>query len=262
METNLTPLIEKSLVRRRFTRALASYDRQAVAQQHICRRLVSLAAGRLASLISPRVLEVGCGTGGFTRELLAAFRHAGVSPAEWVANDLTALCPPSLSALLSELPATYYLSGDAEQTEFPGTYDLVASASALQWFASPETFVRRAVRMLRPGGLLLFNTFGQRNLKEVKALTGKGLAYPSAEEVKGWLPPSVEARIETEVLTLRFPTPLDVLRHLKQTGVTATSTDSWTRGRLQQFSRDYIARYGNEREVTITYQPIYVLAVK
>lgn len=261
METNLTPLIEKSLVRRRFTRALTSYDRQAVAQQHICRRLVSLAAGRLASFTSPRVLEVGCGTGGFTRELLAAFRHAGVSPVEWVANDLTASCPLPLSVLLSELPATY-LPGDAEQTEFPGTYDLIASASALQWFASPETFVRRAVEMLRPGGLLLFNTFGQWNLKEVKALTGKGLAYPSADEVKGWLPPSVEARIETEVLTLCFPTPLDVLRHLKQTGVTATSTDSWTRGRLQQFSRDYIARYGNEREVTITYQPIYVLAVK
>lgn len=252
-------MIKKSLVRQRFTRAFASYDRQAVAQQHICRRLVSMAAGQLASLSSPRVLEIGCGTGGFTRELLDNFRHAGIFPVEWVANDLAIRCPPPLSLLLRELPAIY-LPGDAEQTGFPGTYDLIASASALQWFAAPGMFVRQAVQMLQPGGLLLFNTFGPRNLEEVKALTGKGLAYPSEEEVKGWLPSSVVAIVETEELKLSFPSPLDVLRHLKQTGVTATSSDSWTRGRLQQFSREYVARYGNGNGVTITYQPIYVLA--
>lgn len=254
--------MEKPLIRQRFSRALDTYDRHAVAQQHICRRLASLLRGWLAPSSAPRILEVGCGTGGFTRELLASCRGLALSPSEWVVNDLCDACRTSVADILQGEPWTY-LPGDAEQLDFPGTYDLIASASALQWFDRPDAFIRKATRMLPAGGVLLFNTFGPSNLQEIKELTGKGLLYPSEEEVKGWFPPSLKvAEWEAEELTLRFPSPADVLRHLKYTGVTATGTAFWTPGRLQRFCRDYAERFSHGKDVVLTYQPLYVLAIK
>ena len=64
-----------------------------------------------------------------------------------------------------------------------------------------------------------------------------------------------------EVATLAFPTPTEVLRHLKQTGVTGTEKRIWTRTRLQHFTEEYIRLFPTEDgQVTLTYHPVYVIA--
>ena len=66
-----------------------------------------------------------------------------------------------------------------------------------------------------------------------------------------------------EVATLTFPTPTEVLRHLKQTGVTGTEKRIWTRTRLQQFTEEYIRLFSTtDGQVSLTYHPIYILAKK
>ena len=66
-----------------------------------------------------------------------------------------------------------------------------------------------------------------------------------------------------EVAILTFPTPTEVLRHLKQTGVTGTEKRIWTRTRLQQFSETYIRLFSTEEgPVSLTYHPMYVIAEK
>ena len=247
--------VRKEIIRRCFDKAHASYDRNALAQQQIQQRLAALLC-RTGKRRFGRILEVGSGTGGYTA-LLADYCRAE----EWILNDL---CDNGIAnyAMLSG-QTVHFMSGDAERLDFPGEFDLVTSASAVQWFEDPAGFVSRVCSQLLSGGVLLFNTFGKNNLREIKSLTGKGLDYPSVEEVGSWIPTGFEIReLSEEEITLRFDNPLGVLRHLKSTGVTATGSEGWTRTRLQQFSEAYVQQYSGDGSVSLTFHPVYVLAVK
>lgn len=58
-------------------------------------------------------------------------------------------------------------------------------------------------------------------MHEIRQLTGHGLDYLSVEELQALLSPHFDIlHAEEEVVTLPFPTPQAVLKHLKQTGVT------------------------------------------
>lgn len=95
-------------------------------------------------------------------------------------------------------------------------------------------------------------------------MTGHGLEYFSLEELKALLSSRFEVLYaEEEIVSLPFGTPLEVLQHLRQTGVTGTEKKVWTRGRLQSFCEEYIRMYGkDDRSVSLTYHPIYVIARK
>ena len=62
--------------------------------------------------------------------------------------------------------------------------------------------------------------------------------------------------------TLHFPTPADVLRHLKRTGVNGLSRRKWTRKDLSDFCRTYSELFGTAGGCTLTYHPVFVLARK
>ena len=71
-----------------------------------------------------------------------------------------------------------------------------------------------------------------------------GLEYLPLDSLKKIRSPLFEIiYAEEEIVILPFGTPLEVLQHLKQTGVTGTEKRVWTRGRLQNFCNEYIRVY-------------------
>ena len=159
------------------------------------------------------MLEIGCGSGGFTRLLKQECQIE-----EWVLNDLCETWQSAIEELFPSAPPLF-LAGDAERLAFPGTFDLIASASALQWMKDLPRFLHKLSSTLSPGGILAFNTFTPDNLHEIKELTGEGLTYPTAGQLREWL--STYFRIVHEEegnIALTFQHPLEVLRHLKYTG--------------------------------------------
>ncbi|EJW96227.1 biotin biosynthesis protein BioC [gut metagenome] len=261
-------LIDKTLVNHRFSRVVESYHREAVAQRQIAERLVELLQREVGEVpVHPHLLEIGCGTGFLTRPLVACLQ-----PGCLVLNDLCtemsrcyddwlsgssgslsqsgSLDSPSQSGSSGSLSQwvpgeVHFLAGDAETLLFPGGQDLIVSCSVLQWFTAPETFFSRCARLLKPDGYLAFSTFGGDNLKEVTALTGAGLTYRSLEEWKTLLAPHFEVVYAGEEhLTLTFDTPLEVLYHLKHTGVTAIRREAWTPGDLRRFCSRYTEAFG------------------
>ena len=250
-------VIEQERIRRRFSQAVNTYDDHADAQKRICAHLVQLLTAYTSSHFR-RVLEIGCGSGGFTRLLKQECQIE-----EWVLNDL---CETWQSAIEELFPSAtpLFLAGDAERLAFPGTFDLIASASALQWMKDLPRFLHKLSSTLSPGGMLAFNTFTPDNLHEIKELTGEGLTYPTAGQLREWL--STYFRIVHEEegnIALTFRHPLEVLRHLKYTGVTANASCVWTRGKQERFCRDYQERFPSaDGGVTLTYRPLYILVVK
>ena len=201
--------IETKQIHIRFTRALSSYDNHADAQHRISRKLASLLPHQ-ANVRYKRMLEIGCGTGGFTG-VLKQQCHID----EWILNDLCEDCQEKIEQLFPGSPPRF-IAGDAETLSFPGKFDLIASASVFQWMKEPETFLHKLSGLLMQQGLLLFSTFVPGNLHEIKKLTGKGLVYPTSDTLVGWLSTADFNLLhqEEDTIVLTFKTPLDVLRHL------------------------------------------------
>lgn len=246
--------IEKQRIRQHFDKALNGYDEHAWIQQKINRRLLSHIIANLPSSSLESVLELGCGTGQLS-EGLQQHIHANY----WMFNDLCDV-KDRLKKRLSQ-PFAFYC-GDAEQFPFNRSYDLIVSASAIQWFHHQSSFIEHCKKGLKRNGLLAIATFGQENLHEIRALTNIGLVYPQLSDWKKWLQDDFELLYaETIKEELCFPTPLDVLKHLKQTGVTATGQGTWTKQKLQIFIEQYQRCFSlSDQQVRLTYQPLWIIA--
>lgn len=252
-------LVDKTIVGKRFGASASSYDKYAIAQQHIYERLDGLLA-TLGRTHFDSALEVGTGTAGLSKYLDARYTIA-----RWTLNDLGQEMLQYADFTPRVAPPPTLIIGDAEQADLGEGYDLIVSASALQWFHDPERFVRSLRSRLRPGGVLLLSTFGTDNLIEIKTLTDRGLDYAPLGAVRGWLSQYSEVHLEEEVYPLCFASPRDVLLHLKRTGVTGTgeSANFWSVDRLRAFERAYTERFAmGESGVRLSYHPIYIRAKK
>ena len=244
---------DTALIRQRFSAAAASYDAEALAQRQIADRLWALAAPHIAP--GAAVLEVGAGTGLLTRQILAA------RPGSLTVNDL--YTSPQVQALAQAQPGIVVCrEGNAETFAFERTFDAVLSASTVQWFDNLPGFFTRCAAHLPKGGLLAFSSFLPGNLHEVADLTGVGLAYCKADDLRSYLAPQYDLlTLEPGEVTLRFASPRDVLLHLRHTGVTGIRTVVWGKSRYEKFVNAYRARYAAGHGVRLTYRPVYVLAV-
>ncbi|MEG1563629.1 MAG: malonyl-ACP O-methyltransferase BioC [Bacteroides sp.] len=251
--------MNKELIARRFSKAGGTYTREAVVQQQIANKMIGLLQHYLPRASHPKkIVEFGCGTGTYSRLLLQTLQ-----PEELLLNDLCA----DMRHHCHDLLGTHvtFLAGDAETLAFPTGTDLVTSCSALQWFETPEAFFRRCNHCLNRNGTFAFTTFGQENLREIRQLTGNGLAYQSLAELETSLRPLYHiVHAEEEIIPLHFNAPMDVLRHLQQTGVTGTGGQhAWTRQTLATFCEQYTQQFSSDgTRVPLTYHPIYIIAKK
>ena len=258
--------MNKTIIAERFSKAISTYPREANVQRQIANKMIRLLQKHIPSPC-PKVSEFGCGTGIYSRMLLRTLR-----PEELLLNDLCPEMRYCCEDLLREKQVSF-LSGDAETIPFPDKSTLITSCSALQWFDSPEEFFKRCNTLLHSQGYFAFSTFGKKNMKEIRELTGKGLPYRSREELEAALSLHFDILYsEEELIPLSFEDPMKVLYHLKQTGVNGLSAQSslypkhekqtWTRRDLQHFCERYTQEFTQGTSVSLTYHPIYIIAKK
>lgn len=249
--------MDKTLIRQRFAKAVDTYCRKADVQRSIASEMLALVKHYLPADAHRRVLEVGCGTGMFTRMYLREF-----NPERMWLNDIC----PEVESCFSDIIGLdrRFIAGDAENTEFPARLSMMASCSAVQWFEEPERFFWHCCGLLDEGGFFAFTTFGKDNMREVSSITGFSLAYRSLEELSESLSTHYEiVHSSEEIRTMTFATPLEVLKHLKETGVTGIESKRWTRGMLSSFCSRYDELYSDgEGHVALTYHPIYMILKK
>lgn len=242
------------MIRQRFARAAGSYLQRASVQRIIAEHMVGQIETYVPEEARCRVLEVGCGTGLFTRMYLQ--EHI---PGQLYLNDICPEVKDCLSDLSGE--GVEFRIGDAERLDFPSGLDMVVSCSALQWFEHPLAFLDGCRRFLKPEGYLAFSTFGKLNMQEIASVSSVSLHYLSLDELKCALEPDYHILYaHEEVNRLCFRTPMEVLRHLKETGVTGIHSGVWTKGRLEEFCTHYLSRYARpDGMVPLTYHPVYLI---
>lgn len=158
--------IDKRRARRSFERAAGDYDRVAVLQREIADRLLE----RLdyIRLEPQRILDLGTGTGYAIDALHRRYRKAQVIALDFAHGML-------LQARRRGrwLRRPRCVCADAESLPLAdGSLDLVVSSATLQWCNDLERAFGECLRVLRPGGLLMFTTFGPGTLAELRDAWG------------------------------------------------------------------------------------------
>lgn len=250
--------LDKDRIKKRFTRAAPTYDDQAVIQFKVADRLLNL-LGQHEPLPPARVLEIGCCTGLLTSRL--AQRYLPLK--KLYVNDLVPEFRRMVAGRVNDHVPLEFLEGDIETIALPHDLDLVVSSSTFHWLADlPSLFGRLAAHMA-PEGTLAFSMYSCCNLMELRELTGIGLQYYGLSEIKTLV--TEHFRIlacEEELITFKFRDPLDILHHLRETGVNALASSPWSRSRLNAFIAEYKLRFAAGDLVRLTYHPLYCIARK
>ncbi len=162
-EENSQYRIDKQLARRSFDRAADTYDSVAELQYEIGDRMVE----RLDYIRQQprRILDLGAGTGFFTAVLLKRYRKADI-----VALDIAERMLQRVQGRAGWFRKPQCVCADAETLPFADdSFDFIFSNLMLQWCTDLESTLRELRRVLAPGGLLMFTTFGPDTLMELRA---------------------------------------------------------------------------------------------
>ena len=263
--------MNKGAVRRAFDRAAGRYDAAAVLQHEVCRRM----AERLQLIkLAPRlILDAGCGTGNAHPLLRERFPQAHV-----VALDIA---PAMLRVAAARTPwwrqlfrpALMPVCGDIETLPLvSGSVDLVWSNLALQWMSDTPHAFAELHRVLAPGGLLLFSTFGPDTLKELRAayaavdgpnvITKHVNRFIDLHDIGDMM---VQARfadpvMDMEPFTLTYDNARAVMRDLKAIGANTVTDDRvqglMSKARLQALETAYEPMRRNGK-LPATFEVVY-----
>jgi len=163
--------VDKRMVRRSFEQAAATYDAAAILQNEVCRRM--LARLDYIKLEPTTILDAGSGTGNAVTGLLARYSRARVIALDLalaMARRAGARRPWWRGLFERSGPRLAAVCGDIEQLPLaPACAGMVWSNLAIQWSNEPQRAFAEMHRVLAPGGLLLFSSFGPDTLKELRA---------------------------------------------------------------------------------------------
>jgi malonyl-CoA O-methyltransferase len=155
--------IDRQALARSFDRASASYDAAAQLQTEVRAELLS----RLdyAPLVPAVVLDLGAGTAHATRALRRRYRRALVIAAD--------IAPGMLEAARRQsgfLRRFERIRADAYRLPLAdASVDLVFSSLMLQWCDDLGAVFAEIRRVVKPGGLFTFSSFGPDTLRELRA---------------------------------------------------------------------------------------------
>ncbi|SDW37919.1 malonyl-CoA O-methyltransferase [Pseudomonas syringae] len=151
-------LPDKRQVAASFSRAAGSYDSVAELQRSVGNQLLA----RLPAGFTPsRWLDLGCGTGYFSRALAQAFDHS-----EGIALDIAEGMLRHAQPLGG---AQHFIAGDAEHLPLRDqSCALIFSSLAVQWCADFAAVLNEAHRILQPGGVFAFASLCVGTLYELR----------------------------------------------------------------------------------------------
>jgi malonyl-CoA O-methyltransferase len=220
--------LNSRVVRWKFDQLAGLYDEHAALEQEVATRLLDRL--EFHRITPQRIVDMGCGTGQASAALKNEFREAEV-----IALD-------SSSAMLVELGRKFQLDRRlravcADLSKLPladQSSELLFSNLAMQWCPDLDALLAEFRRVLIPGGMLLFTSYGPGSLSELREARAATEGYEQPREFVDILELGdalmaagfKEPVVDTERITLSYPDFDSLLCELDATGATGILQDS------------------------------------
>lgn len=270
--------MQKRAISNRFSEKAASYEKYALVQKKMAEQLSQMVTEKTSMCEVHNIVEIGCGTGGLTRTIRKHFPDAHYEVVEIASGMLE----QAKKNLWKHGLACSFFQADAEEwvwEQQEKSKDLIVSGACFQWFAKPEKTLEGLGSILKPGAPLFFSTFGPDTFWELHdsfanahLILGEkgvrhGLEFLSARhwcellEKAGFTDLEVIRKYER----LTYPGVWDFLHAVKAVGASASMEQANGLGRrklLAEMARYYEQTYKREAGIPVTYEVIYVRAVR
>ena len=162
MKQEAIQVFNQAQVRRAFDRAADRYEQFAVLQNEVCNRLLEKL--EIVKITPKFILDAGAGTGKAIPALFDRYKKAQV-----VALDLSENMLEQSSRHGGFFRSPHLVCADIEKLPFADdSFDLIFSSLSMQWCNDLDAALLEAKRVLKPGGLFVFSTFGPDTLKELR----------------------------------------------------------------------------------------------
>ena len=259
-------LIDKQEARRAFEKSASQYDEAAVLQREIGDRMLE----RLDYINHQpaSILDVGAGTGYCSQHLAERYAKADIYALDFAVNMLRQA--RSSAGWWQRFRKRFtFIAGDAEQLPLAdGSIDMLISSLAIQWCNDLDRVFAEFRRVLAPGGMLMFTTFGPDTLKELRS---SWAAVDGVSHVNQFFDMHdigdalirhgfAEPVMDTEYITMTYRDAMGLMKELKQIGahnVTAgRRRQLTTRAQLKQMLAAY-EQFRMDGLLPASYEVIY-----
>lgn len=251
-----------------------SYDHHVLVQKRVVANLAGIVA-RQVSRKPGLILDVGTGTGALLERLGVCYPDAGLAGIDIALN----MC---LRAREKLGPSSMIVNGSAERLPFKNSvFDLVVSASALQWVSGLSDAIHEMARVVKEGGDVTLAFFCDGSLFELQDCFSDAASQrtPAMSTMNSrlhrfWKIDDVKLiaqEMDFEKVVVSVETEVDwyddlnsLLRSIRSIGAGTVSGGvvsglGW-RGILQEASRLYKERYGSNGRIPATYKVLYLSA--
>ena len=242
--------VNPKIVKKQFEKHMDKYNQNAIVQESLAKKMVDALCNIQTSY--DNILELGSGTGLLTQEIVKRLRYK-----KYFANDLILNSKKYLDKILPEYS---FIQGNAGKIKPPVKMHLIISNAMFQWFKNLEKQTHYLSAFLERDGILAFSIFSPDNFKEIRETCGLTLNYKSIDEIKSALNKDYKILYAEEYTqVLNFSSPLELLAHMKNTGVNSLSSTHWTFKDVKEFCTKYTDTYP---DIKLTYAPVIIIAQK
>lgn len=242
----------KERITRCFNKGSETYDTAAIVQTKVANDLIR----RLTLVSAQNILEIGCGTGIFSRRIVTAFPQANVLLTD-IASSMVEFCKKRFAGN----SCIDYICADGEHFSSNMKFDLIVSSMTLHWFLNIKNSFQRIMEYLTPGGQFVFAMLGKNSLiqwREICKHYQLSIPTPSFPDFEVLQKAFPSMQLEIETVQHCYPSAYDFLKSLKNIGATAAHRDHspMTAGSLRQVLREC------NSEIKINYEVIYGKFIK
>lgn len=244
-------MFDKKLIKKNFSRCVATYNDSAVVQKYMAERLVQMLQEQGFSSFE-KVLEIGAGTG-----LLTELMVEKIKINSYLANDIINNYHEFLANISTKIN---FLDGDIEHIALGDDFDLIIANAVFQWIADKESFLKKIESSLSDNGVFAFTTFSSDNFHEISDVFGVSLDYLDKEDLVELLEVKFKVlAVAEQEKTLFFDDYLSVLSHIRDTGTNNLSVETFSKKQLLEKEILYRDKYCKDGKWRLTYKPIWIV---